>query len=75
MEKYMSNQKAGKWKSATLRDGSGMQTVTFFKYAKQLLEEYGHEDAAFYFEQVEDHLRKGGGLPNDTKEIGKVLGV
>ena len=49
----MSNQRPGKWKSATLRDGSGMHTVTFFKYAKQLLEEYGHEDAAFYFEQVE----------------------
>ena len=25
----MSNQRPGKWKSATLRDGSGMQTVTF----------------------------------------------
>ncbi len=71
----MSNQRAGKWKSATLRDGSGMQTVTFFKYAKELLEQYGHEDAAFYFEQVEEHLRSGGGLPNDSKEIGKVLGV
>ncbi len=42
------NQRPGKWKTATLRDGSGMQTVTFFKYAKQLLEQYGHEDAAFY---------------------------
>ena len=52
----MSNQRGGKWKSATLRDGSGMQTVTFFKQAKQLLEEYGHEDAALYFEQVEEHL-------------------
>ena len=71
----MSNQRPGKWKSATLRDGSGMQTVTFFKIAKNLLEEYGHEDAAFYFEQVEEHLRSGGGLPNDSKEVGKVLGV
>ena len=49
MERYMSNQRPGKWKSATLRDSSGMHTVNFFKYAKQLLEEYGHEDAAFYF--------------------------
>ena len=56
----MSNQRAGKWKTATLRDGSGMRTVTFFKVAKNLLEEYGHEDAAFYFEQVEEHLRNGG---------------
>ena len=43
----MSNQRPGKWKSATLRDGSGMQTVTFFKTARKLLEEYGHEDATF----------------------------
>ena len=71
----MSNQRAGKWKSATLRDGSGMQTVTFFKNAKKVLEEYGHEDAAFYFEQVEDHLRSGKALPTDEKSVGSVLGV
>ena len=71
----MSNQRSGKWKPATLRDGDGMRTVTFFKYAKNVLEEYGHEDAAFYFEQVEEHLRKGGTLPNTDKEIGRVLGV
>ena len=71
----MSNQRPGKWKSATLRDGSGMQTVTFFKIAKQLLEQYGHEDAAFYFEQVETHLRDGKSLPVSEKDVGKVLGV
>ena len=71
----MSNQRPGKWKSARLRDGSGMQTVTFFKTARKLLEEYGHEDAAFYFEQVETHLREGKGLPISEKEVGKVLGV
>ena len=71
----MSNQRPGKYHPATLRDGSGMQTVTFFKVAKNLLEEYGHEDAAFYFEQVEEHLRGGKTLPSSEKEIGKVLGV
>ena len=71
----MSNQRSGKWKPATLRDGDGMRTVTFFKYAKNVLEEYGHEDAAFYFEQVEEHLRGGKGLPSSEKEIGKVLVV
>ena len=71
----MSNQRPGKFNSATLRDGSGMQTVTFFKGAKKLLEEYGHEDAAFYFEQVETHLREGKSLPTDEKSIGSVLGV
>ena len=52
-----------------------MQTVTFFKNAKKVLEEYGHEDAAFYFEQVEDHLRSGKALPTDEKSVGSVLGV
>ena len=40
-----------------------------------MLEEYGHEDAAFYFEQVEEHLRKGGSLPQDAHGAGKILGV
>ena len=71
----MSNQRSGKWKSATLRDGSGMQTVTFFKNAKNVLQEMGHDDAAFYFEQVEDHLRSGKSLPTDEKSVGSVLGV
>ena len=71
----MSNQRRGNWKPASMSQGDSMRTVTFFKYAKKLLEEYGHEDAAFYFEQVEEHLRGGGGLPNDSKEVGKVLGV
>ena len=55
----MSNQRRGKWKSASMGESNGMQTVTFFKGAKKLLEEYGHQDAAFYFEQVETHLREG----------------
>ena len=33
----MSNQRSGKWKTATLRDGSGMQTVTFFKLHENFL--------------------------------------
>ena len=41
----------------------------------KVLEEYGHEDAAFYFEQVEEHLRSGKGLPVSEKEVGHVLGV
>lgn len=71
----MSNQRRGKWKSASIGESNGMQTVTFFKGAKKLLEEYGHEDAAFYFEQVETHLRDGKSLPVSEKDVGKVLGV
>ena len=71
----MSNQRRGSWKPASMSHGDSMRTVTFFKYAKKMLEQYGHEDAALYFEQVEEHLRKGGTLPNTDKEIGRVLGV
>ena len=48
----MSNQRSGKWKPASMREGESMSTVTFFKNAKKLLANYGHEDASFYFEQV-----------------------
>ena len=71
----MSNQRSGKWKPASMREGESMSRVTFFKNAKKLLANYGHEDASFYFEQVEEHLRKGGGLSTDFKEIGRILGV
>ena len=71
----MSNQRRGKWMSSTLRDSSGMNTVTFFKCAKKVLSDYGQEDAAFYFEQIEEHLREGKSLPLDERTVGKVLGI
>ena len=39
----MSNQRAGKWKPASMSQGDSKRTVTFFKYAKKLLEEYNLE--------------------------------
>lgn len=71
----MSNQRPGKFKPATLRDGGGMQTVTFFKYAKEVLEQNGNEDAAFYMEQMETWLREGNSLPQDAKKVAHALGV
>ncbi len=71
----MSNQRAGKTYSASANDNTGMGTVTFFKNAKLALEQAGYEDAAFYFEQIEDHLRDGGGLPQDSRSIERVLGL
>ena len=47
----MSNQRRGKWKPASMGQDS-FRTITFFKEGQRLLEEYGHEDAAYYFEQV-----------------------
>ena len=71
----MSNQRRGKYKPASMHDGSSMSTVMFFKQAKILLEQSGNEDAAFYFEQVEDWLRAGNGLPTSDREVSKVLAL
>ena len=72
----MSNQRPGKRKPAAMQDQmDGMKTVCFFKYAKELLTEYGEEDAAFYMEQMEDWLRSGKSLPGDKKVIATALGV
>ena len=72
----MSNQRPGKFHktaaSSDISDASDRTLYAFFRRAADALKEFGHEDAAFYFEQVEDHL-KGGGKLNDP--IGKVLGV
>lgn len=71
----MSNQRSGKTYRAASNDNSGMGTVVFFKNARMALEEAGYEDAAFYFEQMEEHLRSGGGLPQDKRQVEKVLGL
>ena len=65
-------QRPGK-KTRPMGDGNLMKTMLFFKACKQALEEYGHEDAAFYFEQVEEHLRNGGTL--DQNKAGNILGI
>ena len=70
----MSNQRAGKWKSATLDDGYRDSSVyTFFQKAQQALETKGEEDAAFYFEQVVEHIKQGGNIFSDRVE--RVLGL
>ena len=50
-----------------------MKQMLFFKACKEVLEQYGHEDAAFYFEQVEEHIRNGGTM--DINKAGNILGV
>jgi hypothetical protein len=71
----MSNQRSGRTYRAAANDNSGMGTMIFFKYAAELLNEQGYEDPAFYFEQVVDHMRSGGGLPVDKRAVEKVLGL
>jgi hypothetical protein len=67
-------QRMGKTHRASGADsGSDMKTMLFFKACKEVLEKFEHEDAAFYFEQVETHLRDGGSL--DQNKAGNILGV
>lgn len=68
------NQRKGKTHRASGMDnGQAMHNMLFFKRCKELLVEYGHDDAAFYFEQVEEHIRSGGTLSVD--KAGSILGV
>lgn len=71
----MSNQRSGKTYRASANDNEGMGTALFFKAAAEALYEQGYEDEAFYFEQVLEHLRDGGGLPSDKRSVEKVLGL
>jgi hypothetical protein len=72
----MSNQRPGKYHktaaSSNINDANDRALYAFFRRASDSLKEYGQEDAAFYFEQVLDHLQSGGKL---SDPIGKVLGV
>lgn len=72
----MSNQRSGKTHRAALSDGmQDMKIRNFFRDAKELLEEAGEEDAAFYFEQVVEHINSGKSLPSTRKEVSRILGV
>ena len=72
----MSNQRRGNWKKASLDSGlSQMKLRNFFRDCKELLEENGEEDAAFYFEQVMDEINEGRSLPGDKRNVSKVLGL
>ena len=72
----MSNQRPGKFKPAAMRDGDnhGLALKTFFRKAKELLEEKGEEDAAFYFEQCEEWSSNSRG-PMNENSASKVLGL
>lgn len=70
----MSNQRPGKFKPATMRDGGGsMNQLHFFKECARELHDAKEDEAAFYFEQIVDHIRQGGSLhPN---EVDRALGL
>lgn len=71
----MSNQRSGKWKPAALDNGmSDMKLRNFFRTAARVLEE--EPDAAFYFEQVMEHITKGGSImTDDPVAVRRILGA
>ncbi len=70
----MSNQRAGKTHRASGMDnGSEMKLLEFFRNARVALEDHGDEDAAFYFEQIEDWIRSGKSI--HEKPAHYILGV
>tara|TARA_X000000950_G_C13620844_1_gene539342 strand:- start:280 stop:495 length:216 start_codon:yes stop_codon:yes gene_type:complete len=57
-------------------DSINLMTLTqFFKETKDILELRGENDSAFYFEQLETHLREGGTLSQSSKDIARILGL
>lgn len=75
----MSNQRAGKTHAAAARDRvyHEMYMLKFFRACVETLEAAGEPAslAAFYFEQLEEHVQQGGTLPQDVKDLQRVFGV
>ena len=71
----MSNQRSGKWKPAAMSDGlNDMKLRNFFRTAANVLE--NEPDAAFYFEQIMEHITKGGSImTEDPVAVRRILGA
>ena len=52
-----------------------MALTQFFKETRTILEKRGEYREAFYFEQLESHLREGGSLSQSSKDIARILGL
>ena len=71
----MSNQRRGKTYRAAASDGmQDMKLRNFFRTAANVLE--SEPDAAFYFEQVMEHITKGGSImTDDPVAVRRILGA
>jgi len=68
-------QRSARYQSKAASSGtSDMQLLDFFRACQQSLEDHD-TDAAFYFEQIVDHMRTGKPLPTKKVEISRMLGV
>ena len=72
----MSNQRAGKFKPASMRDGglNDMKLRAFFRTAANLFDE--EDETRFYFEQIVEHISDGGSLTTDNPvAVRRILGL
>ena len=53
----------------------GFRNRDFFRLARKILESEGHEDAAYYFEQMEEYVADGSQLPTDYQGVTRALGI
>jgi|TARA_R110000868_G_scaffold283752_1_gene544191 hypothetical protein len=68
-------QRPGKTHRAGASDNMhAMKLKNFFSECSSILKSDNNE-AAFYFEQIEEWLRDGNSLPSERKEIARVLGI
>ncbi len=73
----MSNQRPGKYEKK-LDVGPNMTPMAFIKCITQcakVLDANGHEDPAFYFEQLADYIKSGKQMPTEPKDIIHALGI
>ena len=70
----MSNQRKGKYQSKDTSHND-MKCFRCLKMAGTVLKSAGHEDEAFYFEQLVDHISSGKHLPLTEEEMTSALGV
>lgn len=71
----MTNQRPGKTHRAAL--GNSMQEMNlrnFFRSCNEILLNVD-TDAAYYFEQIQEHIEAGNSLPQDKREIERLLGI
>jgi hypothetical protein len=52
-----------------------MTLMQFTRECAAQLNGAGHEDSAFYFEQIVEYLRSGKGLTSDPKKVSSILGL
>jgi hypothetical protein len=70
-------QRAGKTHRAAMgTDGrvSLFEVIEFFEAAQHALEKHGEEEAAFYFEQVHEHLKRNP-QKGFKEQISRILGI